>query len=302
MYNQFLAVTALVSPLYLVVIVVGTIGNAVVIHSYFADLTIRKPLNFLITNLAVADFILCALFTPLLFIYRVNAPAALIAVSPLCEAAIFFSMLSISAMYAVFPLLAIHRRDVMLPNRNSSLNFAQIKCLVGSFWVICVIVSVVLVALAWSLFLAGDHTPKIFRCLLINQTFDTYSIYFLAFSASLYGVSLAVTFSIYSQIFKALRSNAAGVNSSAEERSATKLCLMVAAVYTLCWMPFLLVQLAGLFGTYTELHFNLHACSSAIGVFGSTANPILYGLMDPYYRTRFYTFFTAVKKVCNMKQ
>ena len=302
MYNQYLAVTALVSPVYLVVIVVGAIGNVVVIHSYFADLNIRKPFNFLITNLAVADFILCVLFTPLLFTYRINAPAALIAISPLCEAAIFFSMLSISAMYAVFPILAIHRRDVMLPNRNTSLNFVQVKCLVVCFWVICFIASVVLVAVAWSMFMAGDRTPKIFRCLLINQKFDSYSIYFLAYSAALYGVSLVVTFSVYSQIFQAVSSNAAGVNSSSEERKATKLCLMVATVYTLCWTPFLLVQLAGVFGTYTELHFNLHACSSAIGVFGSAANPVLYGLMDPYYRARFQAFFAAVKKVCKMKQ
>lgn len=302
MYEQYLAVTALVSPVYLATIGVGTIGNLVIIHSYFSDPTIRKPFNFLITNLAVADFILCALFTPLLFAYRVNAPAALISISPLCEAAIFFSMLSISAMYAVFPLLAVQRRDVMFPPRNSSLNFAQIKGLVGVFWVVCVIVSIVLVAVAWSMLMAGDRTPKIFRCLLINQVFDTYSIYFLAYSASLYGLSLAVTFFVYYQIYKAVKTNAAGVSTSSDERQATKLGLIVAVVYTLCWTPFLFVQLSGLFGTYTELHFNLHACASAIGVSGSAINPILYGLVDPYYRARFSAFFTAVKKLCKVKE
>lgn len=302
MYEQYLAVTALVSPVYMLAIVVGTVANLVIIHSYFADISIRKPFNFLITNLAVADFILCVLFTPLLFSYRVNARAAAIAISPFCEASIFFSMLSISLMYAIFPLLAVQRRDAMLPPQSSFLNFAQIKGLVGVFWVVCVIVSVVLVAVAWSMFLAGDRTPKIFRCLLINQVFDTYSIYFLAYSASLYGISLVVTFSVYCQIYRALKSNDSGVNLSSEERQATKLGLIVALVYTLCWTPFLFVQLAGLFGTYSELHFNLHACASAIGVSGSAVNPILYGVIDPYYRARFSAFFTAIKRICKVKQ
>ena len=73
---------------------------------------------------------------------------------------------------------------------------------------------------------------------------------------------------------------------SPDEWQATKMCFWVAVVYTICWTPFVLVQFLGVFGTYTELHFNLHGLSSAVGVLGSAASPLLNAVMIPYYKAR----------------
>lgn len=82
-----------------------------------------------------------------------------------------------------------------------------------------------------------------------------------------------------------LNSNQSGVNASADERHVTKMCFWIAIVYTFCWSPFLIVQLSGILGNYSEVYFNLHACSSGVGVIGSAINPIVYAVMDPYYRS-----------------
>lgn len=63
------------------------------------------------------------------------------------------------------------------------------------------------------------------------------------------------------------------------------MCFWIAIVYTVCWSPFLIVQLSGIVGRYSEVYFNLHACSSGVGVIGSAINPIVYAIMDPYYRS-----------------
>ena len=286
LYEQYPFTTAFVCPLYLLTIILGSLGNGMVIYSYVTDRSIHRTFNFLITNLAIADLLVCGLFTPLLFIYRVHAEAELIGITPLCEISLFLSMFSISLMYFVFPLLAYHRKDVMIRPREPRLSLTQARLVVYVFWVLCVLASLFIVLMARREISSDNPTPKIYRCLLINMSLDTYAKAFLGYSATLYGLSIVVTAVIYIRIFRSLGTHMEGVNGSADERHTTKLCFWVAIVYTACWTPFLLVQLAGVFGTYTELHFNLHGCSSAIGVIGSAVNPVLYAVMDPYYRDK----------------
>ncbi|KAJ7337240.1 hypothetical protein OS493_010097 [Desmophyllum pertusum] len=290
-YEQYAATTAFVSPLYILTMVLGALGNGMVIYSYSTDKSIHQTFYFLITNLAIADLLISLLFTPMLFIYRVYAQAELIAYTPVCEISLFLSMFSISLMYMVFPLLAYHRKDVMLRPQHPRLSLVQARLVVYIFWFLCIFAAAFMVLMARIEFTSGDPTPKLYRCLLINQRLDSYAKIFLGYSASLYGLSIIVTALIYIQIFRALGTHLEGVNGSADERHVTKLCFWVAIVYTAFWTPFLLVQLGGVFGTYTELHFNLHACSSGIGVIGSAVNPVLYAIMNPYYRLRLRDLF-----------
>ena len=285
-YEQWTTTTLFVCPLYILTIVLGSLGNGMVIYSYVTDKTTHRPFNFLITNLAIADLIMCLLFTPLLFIYRVYAKAELISYTPICEISLFLSTFSISMMYFVFPLLAYHRKDIMLRPQHPRLNLAQARLVVTIFWFLSAFASAMMILMAQREFTSGDPTPKLYRCLLINQKLDQYAQTFLVYSASLYGLSIMVTAVMYVYIFRTLANNMEGVNGTADDRHITKLCFWVAIVYTAFWTPFLLVQLGGVFGDYTELHFNLHGCSSGIGVIGSAVNPVLYAIMHPYYRVR----------------
>lgn len=293
-YEQWVATTAFVSPLYILTIVLGSLGNAMVIYSYATEQTIHRTFHFLITNLAIADLIMCLLFTPILFIYRVYAKAELISYTPVCEISLFLSMVSISMMYFLFPLLAYHRKDAMLRPQQPRLNLAQTRLVVFFFWFLSTFAGGLMILMARREFGSGDPTPKLYRCLLINQSLDRYAKIFLGYSATLYGLSIAVTAVLYLHIFRTLGTNIEGANGSADERHVTKLCFWVAIVYTAFWTPFLLVQLGGVFGNYTELHFNLHGCSSGIGVIGSAVNPLLYAIMHPYYRAKLRVLFNRL--------
>ncbi|XP_020915525.1 neuromedin-U receptor 2 [Exaiptasia diaphana] len=301
-YQQYTETTFFVLPLYIITIIVGTVGNGLVFRSYLVDKSAHSCIfRFLIANLSVADLILCALFTPILLVYRSNASAMLIAKTPLCEGCIFLSMLSISMMYAIFPLLALHRKDVMLNPREPKMTMKQVQKIVAVFWSFCCVTSLGLVGMAWRNFLNENNTnPKFYRCLLINTEVDAFTVYFLGYSSLLYGLSIAITVSIYWTINKHMNSNLSGVNASADERHVTKMCFWIAIVYTVCWTPFLVVQLSGIFGQYSEVYFNLHACSSGVGVIGSAINPIVYAVMDPYYRATLLPFVKTANK--NNKQ
>lgn len=203
-YQQYTETTFFVLPLYIITIIIGTVGNGLVLRSYLVDKAAHSCIfRFLIANLAMADLILCGLFTPILLVYRSNASAMLIAKTPLCEACIFLSMVAISMMYAVFPLLALHRKDVMLHPREPKMTMKQVQKLVAMFWAVCCVVSLGLVGMAWRNFLNESNTnPKFYRCLLINTEVDAFTVYFLGYSSILYGLSIAITVSIYWTINK----------------------------------------------------------------------------------------------------
>ena len=64
-YQQYGVTTAFVSPLYILTMIAGSLGNGLIIYSYVTDNSIRKTFYFLITNLAIANLLISLLFTPI---------------------------------------------------------------------------------------------------------------------------------------------------------------------------------------------------------------------------------------------
>ena len=133
-----------------------------------------------------------------------------------------------------------------------------------------------------------DDTPKMYRCILVNTKWDAYTIFFIGYTSLLYSLSTLVAYRCYKAIHDSGPSDPV---LSIDDTRRTKMCMIVAIVYTVFWTPFLLVQLTGLFGKYSEVVFNLHAMSSVSGVVASAVNPYLYSYMDHYYRKKFINIF-----------
>ena len=287
-FEQYPVVTWFVVPSYLFVIVVGTFGNLVVLHAYFTGERVwNRPYNMILSHGVVADLIICAFFTPLLLLYRSNAPARVIERSPLCELSAFSSMLAISLQYIIFPLFALNRRDLVLNHSTPFLTQSKCKKLLTAGWFMCVIASTILVVMIRNE-IDSEDTPKLHRCILVSTKWDAYTIFFLGYSTPLYGASALIAYRCYRDIRNA---GSPDPVLCIDDARRTKMCMLVAVVYTVFWTPFLLVQLAGLLGEYSEILFNLHAVSSAIGVLASAVNPYLYSYMDHYYRKKFINIF-----------
>ena len=287
-YEQYPVVTWFVVPSYLLVIVLGTFGNLVVLHAYLTGERVwERPYNMILSHGVVADLIICAFFTPLLLLYRANAPARLIESTPLCELSVFSSMLAISLQYVIFPLFAINRRDLVLNCTTPVLTQAKCKKLLAAGWLMCIAASGILVVLLRN-DVGTEDTPKLYRCILVNSKWDAYTVFFLGYSTLLYIASTLIAYRCYKDIRSAGSSDPV---LPIDDTRRTKMCKIVAVGYTVFWTPFLLVQLAGLFGEYSELIFNLHAVASVFGVLASAVNPYLYSYMDHYYRKKFINIF-----------
>lgn len=287
-YEQYTLITWLVVPCYILVIVMGTFGNIVVLKAYLTSERVwNRSYNLILCNGVIADLIICSFFTPLLLIHRSNASARLIEISPICEMSLFSSTFAISLQYVVFPLFALNRRDVALNIASPFLTLPKCRKLLAAGWFICIAVSATIVVLLRS-DVGNDVVPMLHRCILVNTRLDTFTMFFLFFSAPLYAASVLVAFKCYRDIRSV---GSQDLVLSLDDERRTKMCKIVAVVYTVFWSPFLFVQIFGIFGPYSELIFNLHAASSAIGVFASAVNPYLYSYMDHYYRKKFINIF-----------
>lgn len=291
-YKQYTAVTWFVVPSYVLTIVLGTFGNIVVLRSSFSGELVRdKPYDLILSNGVMADLIICVIFTPLLLLYRANEAAHWIENSPLCEMTVFTSLLSVSLQYLVFPLFSLNRKDLVVNALSPWLSQRGCKKLLFVGWLFCSAVSAGQVAILRNIS-DSDDTPKLYRCIMVNREWDMYSTYFLGYCSLLYTASIVISMHCYARIHRMV-SAADAIDSvlSVDDAKRTKMCKIVAIVYTLFWSPFLFVQLYGVFGQYSELVFNCHALASAIGVMASAVNPYLYSYMDHYYKKKFINIF-----------
>lgn len=175
-FEQYTATTAFVTPLYLIAIALGTFGNALVIYFYITDKSIQRTFNYLLTNVAVADFVICAVFTPLLFAYRVHEKAEIIGFTPLCELSLFSSMFCASLVYFVFPLMAYQRKDVMSRSQHAKLTLAQGRVLMAIFWFSSLLSGAMMIVVARCEFIdSGPSYVNMYRCIMVNQRLDFFS-------------------------------------------------------------------------------------------------------------------------------
>ena len=176
LYEQYSVTTVFVCPLYLATIILGSLGTGIVIHAYVTDKATHKAFTFLLTNLAIADLIVCSLFTPLLFCYRVHETAGIIGFTPLCELSLFLSVFSTSLIFLVFPLLAYCRKDAMLLPDHPRFSLERARTVTRVFWVLSILSGAMMVVMARCDLTNNDSVfPYLYRCLMINQSLDLYA-------------------------------------------------------------------------------------------------------------------------------
>ena len=286
-YDQYPAVTWIAVAAYIVTIISGLFGNAVILRAHFTDPAIQtKAYHYLVAHGALTDIIMCCVFTPLLLIYRANEHAHIIELSPLCELCVFSSTVCVSVQYVVFPLLSINREDVASRPLNPWLTKGQCKTIMIGAWSACAVVSLMQIGIL-HLTAEPDLSPKLYRCILVSRRFDAFSGAFLVYSFLLYCTSIFLTVRCYLQMYRRISmEESLHTVLTLDDTGRTKTCVIVAVVYTVFWTPFVLVQFYGIFGRYTEVVFNLHALSSIFGVMASAVSPYLYCTRDPYYKRR----------------
>ncbi|XP_075415811.1 galanin receptor type 2 [Tenrec ecaudatus] len=279
--------TVVVPALFALIFLVGTVGNALVLAVLLRGGQAVSTTNLFILNLGVAD--LCFVVCCVPFQATVYTLDSWVFGSLLCRAVhflIFLTMYASSFTLAAVSLdryLAIryplHSRELRTP-RNA----------------------LVAIGLIWglSLIFAGPYLSYYRQSRLANLTVchpawsaprrRALDLCTFVFSYLLPVLVLGLTYArTLCHLWRAVDAVSAGSGARRARRRVTRMIVLVAALFCLCWMPHHALILCVWFGRFplTRATYALRIFSHLVSYANSCVNPIVYALVSRHFRKGF---------------
>ncbi|NXY50068.1 NMUR1 protein, partial [Ceuthmochares aereus] len=302
-----------VCVIYLLIFVVGAVGNTLTCIVILRHRFMRTPTNYYLFSLAVSDLLVLLLGMPLeLYDLWSNYPFLLGASgcyfkTLLFEAVCFASILNVTALSVERYIAVVHPlKAKYVVTRNHA------KRVIIVIWVLSVICSIPNTSLhgLQPLYVPGrGRVPNSEICTLVKPRL-TYNLIIQITTIVFFFLPMGTISILYlliglqlkkEKMLEALGSKSGssrrdGRNAQEQKkvkrRQVTKMLFMLVVVFGICWAPFHTDRLVWSFvSTWTShmLHMfqYVHIISGVFFYLSSAANPILYNLMSTRFRQMF---------------
>ena len=274
------------SVLFSILMIVNLVGNTLVILVVLRNRSMKTPTNYLLINLASADMVV-AIFIGIQFIATptFTHPQGTVG-SALCKIITAGTPGWVGAVASVFSLvaIAIERYWAVLHPHSQKIKLTKTKIIILALlsWIVSII---------WAVpgFWATTYIKEINGCAHSFSKPIYAKLYTVGWSVVAGVIPISIMGVLYSRVVYRLWF----VNNEAAEatqrsllryrKRVTKMVIFVTLVYVLCWVPELLIYFLGFTGTIT-LEAVHHAIASALIVFNSSINPIVYSLQSSKFR------------------
>lgn len=269
-----------------ILIFINLVGNTLVILAVALNKPMRSPINYLLINLATADIVV-AVFIGIPFVVTpsLTHPEGKTG-DVLCKLFTGGNVGWIGALASVFTLVAvaIERYGAVLYPHSQKGKLTKTKL-------------IILVVLCWSLsalwaipgFIAVTYIPEIKSCAHSWSKPIYAHFYTVGWSVVAGVIPIGILGALYSRMVYHLWLKKDNVREETQKalkrhrKRVTKMVVFVTVIYVLCWVPELLIYFLGFTGTITLVGIH-HAIASALIVFNSSVNPIVYSLQSSQFR------------------
>ncbi|XP_028316245.1 neuropeptide Y receptor Y7 [Gouania willdenowi] len=300
--TKHLGVQIILITAYSLIILLGVVGNALVIYMIIRYKNMRTVTNFFIANLALADLLVNTLCLPFTLIYTLLDEWKFGAV--LCHMVPFAQALSVHVSILTMTVIALERYRCIVFHLNRRLTWRSSFLIMGFTWTVSAILAA---PLAIFREYRNEEIPSIDLRLSVcsekwpHGTGRDGVIYSLTMFLLQYIIPLAIISYAYICIWVKLKNHISPCtrNDSVNRRKkTTKMLALVVVVFASCWLPFHVFQLASdldlvlRFKEYKLIYTLFHIvamCSTFI-------NPLLYGWMNKNYRNGFLMVFRCEDK------
>ncbi|KAL2077805.1 hypothetical protein ACEWY4_027309 [Coilia grayii] len=288
---------------YSLIILLGLVGNTLVIYMIILYKNMRTVTNYFIANLALADLMVDTICLPFTLAYTLLDEWKFGAV--LCHLVPYAQALSVHVSILTLTVIALERYRCIVFHLERRLSRNASFTIIGLTW-------------AASAVLAGplaifreyrqEEIPYIGLHIAVcsekwpHSTNRDAVIYSLAMLLLQYVIPLGVISYAYVCIWAKLRSHVSPSSRSGDSlhrrKKTTKMLVLVVLVFALCWLPFHIFQLASdldlvlRFKEYKLLYTIFHI----VAMCSTFTNPLLYGWMNKNYRNGFLMFFRCEHK------
>ncbi|KAJ3588186.1 hypothetical protein NHX12_011780 [Muraenolepis orangiensis] len=301
-FTKHLGVQITLIMAYSLIILLGLLGNSLVIYMIIRYKNMRTVTNFFIANLALADLLVDTLCLPFTLVYTLLDEWKFGAV--LCHSVPYAQALSVHVSILTMAVIALERYRCIIYPLGQRLSWHTSFLIMALTWA----TSAVLAApLAIFREYRQEEIPSIdLRIAVCSEKWPHGSgrdgvIYSLAMLLLQFILPLAVISYAYVCIWLKLKhhvSPASRSESMLRRRRTTKMLALVVVVFATCWLPFHLFQLASdldlvlRFKEYKLLYTLFHI----VAMCSTFANPVLYGWMNKNYRNGFLMVFRCEDK------
>ncbi|XP_035208322.1 allatostatin-A receptor-like [Stegodyphus dumicola] len=306
-YSAMERVIGIVVPiLFGIIVVVGLIGNTLVVIVVACNPQMRSTTNVLIINLAVADLLFimfCVPFTAFDYAlpYWPFGDAWCRVVQYLvivCAYASIYTLVLMSLdrfLAVVHPITSMSIRTV----RNAFIA-------IGVMWAVIVLTCIPALQSHGQVSYTFDGTEYSVCIFLSNEGYN-YAAYQICFFLSSYIIPLGLIFVLYMLMLKRLWFGVApGGRVSAEslrsKKRVTRMVVIVVVIFAVCWCPIQIVLVLKSIDSYglTPLRIVGQITSHILAYMNSCVNPILYAFLSDNFRKAFHKVIACNQKRSSM--
>lgn len=299
-----LSVVIALSIANIVSILLGTLGNLLVIISVIINRNMRSTTNFFVASLAAADLVVTASCMPLFYIYNVLTwpdwpfgKAGCSILSYLVHMSVMASALSLlSISYDRFLSVFFPMRKFITKNRA--------KMLVASIW----FVSPLLLLPSLLHHDVKDTIKDNKTEVMCVESWDTeqklrsYQLYrvffYFLFVLQISVLYFLIGFRLYTRQQPGEQTCQNKAKELLNKRKIIKMLFLVVALFTLCWLPYIINKLLNIYpprrGFVAPTLFV--SVGNFLGLLNSVANPLVYAVLNKNFRT---AFKNALRCNCN---
>ena len=275
-----------ITAAFCILVIADLIGNTLVCLVVYRNRIMRTPMNYLLVNLVTSDitaaiFIGARYIFPLLFEHPKGRAGDVV-----CQLFTGEAFVWVGALTSAFSLICIALERylaIKFPyDERKRLTTAKLKCVIVFSWVL---------ATSWNspLFLYARYDPVSEFCLFQWPTTSFVQVH-SPLCALFYGVlPISIMSYLYSKLVYKLWFRPLVTSTMVQQsklrytRKSARLVVTVSVVYSICWIPVLVVYVFSSFSAQ-QLYSAVHTTSIVLVTLNSAINPVLYSWQSNRFR------------------
>ncbi|XP_066574089.1 neuropeptide Y receptor type 2 [Amia ocellicauda] len=289
---------------YSTIILLGVVGNSLVIYVVYRFKTLRTVTNFFIANLAVADLLVNTLCLPFTLIYTLVGEWKFGQV--MCYMIPYAQGLAVHVSTVTLNVIALDRHRCIVYHLESKMSKEMSFVVIGITWMIsALLASPLAIFREYDTFqISADESIQACAEKWPGSKWDG-AVYSVSMLLLQYVLPLSIISFAYIRIWSKLKNHVspggAGSNDRHHRRrKTTKMLVTVVVVFAVSWLPYHAFQLATDIDS-SVLNMNdyklLYTLFHIIAMCSTFANPFLYGWMNKNYRNAFLTVFKCEQRL-----
>ena len=286
LYKNSEAAQISITAAFCFLVIVDLVGNSLVCAVVLRNRIMRTPINYLLVNLAAADmtvavFIAARYIFTLIFTHPEGTAGDVV-----CKVITGEPFVWVGALASAFSLVCIALERylaIKFPyDERQRITTTKLKRIVVLVWVLAVL---------WNmpLFMYARYDPINEFCLFKWPTAN-FVKYHSILAAIVCGVlPITIMIYLYSKLVYKLWFRPTSASTMAQQsklhycKKSTRLVVTVSAIFTICWIPNVVVYLYSSFSTQ-QLYSAVHTTSIVLVTLNSAINPVLYSWQSDRFR------------------